>query len=242
MMMRKSIFWGVGLACAALALSSMLVGGAATARAADPVLVLGQNQNLSGTNWAFTGSDSNLSGQGGDQASSIKNNDPLNAWVVYENDSFGGRGYCIDPGELVTNLHISILNFGDRISSVEQLGQAKCTFRPEFFGVYSIAPGGSNRLILGRNQSLGGTNWAFTGSDSNLSGQGGDQASSIRNDDSRAWVVHENDGFGGRGYCITAGNEVSDLHSGILGFGDKISSVRRLGTPDCWGQPSFDWP
>jgi hypothetical protein len=240
-MMRKSIFRGAGLTCAGLALTAMFVGGAATARGQEFTLVLGQNQNLGGTNWTFTASDSNLSGQGGDQASSIENNDS-SAWVVYEHDTFGGRGYCIDPGEFVTNLHIGILGFGDRISSVERLGQSLCFFRPEFVGRQSIGPGGSNRVILGQHQSLGGTNWTFTASDSNLSGQGGDQASSLNNNDSRAWVVYEHDTFGGRGYCINTGSEVSDLHSGILSFGDKISSVRRLGTSSCFGYPSFGLP
>jgi Beta/Gamma crystallin len=238
-MMRKSISRGAGLACAGLILASMFVGGAATAHGQVPGLVLGQHQSLSGTNWTFTASDSNISGQGGDEASSIRNNSDQ-AWVVYEHDTFGGRGYCIDPGEFVTNLHIGILGFGDRISSVEAIGQL-CFFHPEFVGKQSIAPGGSNRVILGRHQSLGGTNWTFTASDSNISGQGGDEASSLSNNDSRAWVVYEHDTFGGRGYCINTGREVSDLHSGIFGFGDKISSVRRLGTSSCFGFPSFGW-
>jgi hypothetical protein len=242
-MMRKPISWVAGLACAGLALSSMFVGGAATARGDESALVLGQNQNLGGTNWSFTERDPDLSGQGGDSASSIRNNS-FQAWLVFENNTVGGgggRGYCIDPGEFVTDLHISILNFGDRISSVEPLGESGCSFFPEFLGKPSRLPSDSNRVILGQDQNLRGTNWTFTASDSNLSGQGGDSASSIKNDDSRAWVVYEHDTFRGRGYCINTGIEEFDLHRGILGFGDKISSVRRLSTSSCAGFPSFIW-
>jgi hypothetical protein len=242
-MMRKSISLWAGLTCAVLALSSMFVGGAATARGDDFALVLGQNQNLGGTNWSFTERDPDLRGQGGDSASSIKNNS-FQAWLVFEDNTTGGgggRGYCIDPGEFVTDLHIGILNFGDRISSVEPLGESACSFFPEFLGKPSRLPSGSNRVILGQNQNLRGTNWAFTANDSNLAGQGGDSASSIKNDDSRAWVVYEHDTFGGRGYCINTGILVIDLHRSILSFGDKISSVRRLNTSSCAGFPSFDW-
>ena len=246
--MRNAISWATG---AALVVATVLAGGAAPARgapaqdapaqgaAAADELILGRHQNLGGTTWRFTANDANTSDRGSDEASSLRNVSTTVAWVVYEHYDYQGRGYCVDAGETVPDLHLSILGFGDRISSVRKIDRGECFNYPQFYGSVGVPAPVNDVLIVGQNQRLGGTRWTFRFGDADIEGYGGDSASSLKNDSHDAWVVYEHDTFRGRGYCLRAGSEVSDLHLSILGFGDRISSVQRLTTPDCHQFPAF---
>ena len=53
-----------------------------------------------------------------------------------------------------------------------------------------------------------------------------------------AWVVYDDSNFGDRRYCIRPRQTV-DLHREQWNFGDKISSIRKLGNGSCSGYPTF---
>ncbi|MGW0395088.1 hypothetical protein ACWDYJ_30280 [Streptomyces sp. NPDC003042] len=94
-------------------------------------------------------------------------------------------------------------------------------------------------LLLGQHQNLGGAQWFFNGSQSNLGSIGaGDKASSARNDDRVAWVLYDDAGYSDR-RCLAPGRFIRDPHYGGWNFGDKISSVKRLTTASCSGYPVF---
>lgn len=67
----------------------------------------------------------------------------------------------------------------------------------------------------------------------------GDMASSVRNVSSVAYVLYDDTGYSDRRYCIRAGESISNLHNDAWNFGDKISSVKRLGSNSCAGYPRF---
>jgi hypothetical protein len=91
-------------------------------------------------------------------------------------------------------------------------------------------------LRLGEHQNLGGQVWFFDGSRSSIGGAN-DEASSALNDDTVAWVVYQHSSYRGRELCLTPGRYIADFHGSWLDFGDKISSVKRLGTSSCEGHP-----
>jgi hypothetical protein len=96
----------------------------------------------------------------------------------------------------------------------------------------------SGVLRIGQNQSLGGLNWTYSQSNSDL-GEAGDRASSVWNESDSAWVMYQHDTFEGRHYCIRPDEKVSDLHRPQWQFGDMASSVRRLPTTECGRYPAF---
>ncbi|MET9552267.1 hypothetical protein [Streptomyces sp. NPDC006645] len=93
-------------------------------------------------------------------------------------------------------------------------------------------------LVLGEHQDLGGAQWNYTSSQTRL-GSAGDRASSVRNRDVVAWVLYDDTGHADRHYCIPAGGYIPNLHDGRWNFGDKTSSVKRLGSNSCRGYPTF---
>ncbi|WP_055550094.1 beta/gamma crystallin-related protein [Streptomyces sp. NBRC 110028] len=101
------------------------------------------------------------------------------------------------------------------------------------------ADAAAGHLLLGRDQNLTGTVWAHSSSIANLGSSEGDKASSAKNEDSRAWVLYDDKNYKDRRYCLTPGRYIRDLHSDPWNFGDKVSSVRRLGTASCAGYPTF---
>jgi hypothetical protein len=73
------------------------------------------------------------------------------------------------------------------------------------------------------------------------SGIGGfsDEASSLFNDSTSAWVVYDDKNYKDRRYCIRPGERVNNLHWASWKFGDKISSIRRLNSDSCAGYGPF---
>jgi hypothetical protein len=71
------------------------------------------------------------------------------------------------------------------------------------------------------------------------SGNFNDKASRARNDYScNAWVLYDDVNYADRRYCIRPGQNI-DLHDSRWNFGDKISSIRKLGNGSCIGYPIF---
>ena len=132
--MRKTNRWSRAAVMTAVAAATAL--GVATPALAAPVtaqagyLTLAENQNLSGQNWNYSDTNSNLGGPG-DEASSVFNGSDR-AWVLYDDTSFRDRRYCITPGQRINNLHSSSWNFGDKISSIARLGGTSCAGYPTF--------------------------------------------------------------------------------------------------------------
>jgi hypothetical protein len=93
-------------------------------------------------------------------------------------------------------------------------------------------------LRIGQTQRLGGLNWTYSVSNSDLGGAG-DRASSVRNESDSAWVMYQHDTFEGRRYCIRPDEYVTNLHNAQWQFGDTTSSVKRLTTSSCAGYPAF---
>ncbi|WP_405800911.1 hypothetical protein [Streptomyces sp. NBC_01506] len=93
-------------------------------------------------------------------------------------------------------------------------------------------------LVIGQNQDLGGAQWRYTESKTSL-GAAGDQASSVKNQDVVAWVLYDDTSHRDRHYCIPATGYIPNLHDKKWNFGDKISSVKRLGSNSCRGYPTF---
>lgn len=96
-------------------------------------------------------------------------------------------------------------------------------------------------LSLYWNQNYAGTVFFTTVSNSNLDRvfQAGDEASSVDNTTGVAWVLYDDAGYSDRQYCIKPGQRIGNLHNAKWKFGDKISSVKRLGTSSCSGYPQF---
>jgi hypothetical protein len=100
------------------------------------------------------------------------------------------------------------------------------------------AQAGEGALWLGEHQDLQSKNWRYYATTAKLGGPG-DDASSVFNDTENVWLLFEHSNFGGRFYCIRSGQYIRDLHSPAWKFGDKISSVSRLGIRTCQGYPVF---
>lgn len=103
-------------------------------------------------------------------------------------------------------------------------------------GAASSAP-----LKLYEHTGYNGYSVSLYSSDSNLwwNKGFGDLASSVKNNSSVAWVLYDDSGYGDRRYCIRAGETISNLHNSAWNFGDKISSVKELGSDSCSGYPRF---
>jgi hypothetical protein len=94
-------------------------------------LQLASDQRLQGDERTYSGDKDDL-GSFGDKASSVKNTDRANAWVLYDDDHYGDRRFCIRPGQTINNLHDPRWRFGDKISSVNRLGTRSCSGYPTF--------------------------------------------------------------------------------------------------------------
>ncbi|OJF11694.1 beta/gamma crystallin-related protein [Couchioplanes caeruleus] len=92
-------------------------------------------------------------------------------------------------------------------------------------------------LTLGEHQSLSGSTWDYRSTNRAINPE--DEASSAYNHSSVAWVLYQHDNFEGRRYCLKPGQRISNLHDSRWDFGDKISSVQRLGVTSCNGYPTF---
>lgn len=95
----------------------------------------------------------------------------------------------------------------------------------------------STHIVLGEHQNFAGETPGYSRSTSSISFS--DKASSVKNYTSSAWVLYDDRGYGDRHYCIRPGQVINDLHYRAWNFGDKISSLRRLGTRSCAGHPTF---
>lgn len=94
-------------------------------------LRMARNQGQSGEVHTYSGSQADL-GHFGDEASSVKNTDASHAWVLYDDDNYKDRRFCIRPNQSINNLHDSRWNFGDKISSVKRLKSSSCAGYPTF--------------------------------------------------------------------------------------------------------------
>jgi hypothetical protein len=99
----------------------------------------------------------------------------------------------------------------------------------------------AGQLVLFDNRNTSGSAHGFESSDANICDLvcASDRASSVENTMSVAWVLYDDSGFGDRRYCIKPGQVINNLHASAWNFGDKISSVRKLGTASCSGYPTF---
>ncbi|WP_062435791.1 peptidase inhibitor family I36 protein [Herbidospora daliensis] len=120
----------------ALALGTAVLGSTAAPAHAEPIeipyLILFHHQWFQGRSIVLTQPTSHLGGDS-DEATSIINNDGV-AWVLYDDDSYGDRRYCIRPGESVLNLGDDRWKFNDKITSALPLESASCGKFPPFFG------------------------------------------------------------------------------------------------------------
>ncbi|MFG1996309.1 peptidase inhibitor family I36 protein [Actinoplanes sp. NPDC048988] len=66
-----------------------------------------------------------------DKASRVWNKYDCRAWVLYDDNQFEDRHYCIRPNQTV-DLHLEKWNFGDKISSVKKLTGKSCSGYPTF--------------------------------------------------------------------------------------------------------------
>jgi Beta/Gamma crystallin len=95
-------------------------------------------------------------------------------------------------------------------------------------------------LWLYEHTGYNGYSIALYSSDSNLWNRGfSDATSSVRNVSSVAYVLYDDSGYSDRRYCIRSGESISNLHNDAWKFGDKISSVKKLGSNSCEGYPRF---
>lgn len=82
------------------------------------------NAGFGGTVFSYSGSQANL-GADNDEADSAKNRSSTHAWVLYEDDTWGGNGYCLPAGWVVNDLDNNGLG-SDDMSSIKELSQAGC--------------------------------------------------------------------------------------------------------------------
>jgi len=144
----------------------------------------------------------------------------------YEHRDFGGRYFCVKPGDRLGSLPRGM---GDKISSMRLLG--------------------SNEVTVFRDGNWHGRSARFTGDVRDLKGGGwNDQISSIRVAPGRGfggWLperapvwgndrppregacFYEDADFHGRSFCVPRGATYTSLPSG---FNDRISSIRVFGS------------
>jgi hypothetical protein len=103
------------------------------------------------------------------------------------------------------------------------------------------APGAALNLYANRNST--GAYYPATAADADLhqtpnSGNFNDKASRARNSYAcTAWVLYDDVNFSDRRFCIKPMQNI-DLHDSRWNFGDKISSIARIGS-SCSGYPTF---
>lgn len=90
----------------------------------------------------------------------------------------------------------------------------------------------SGALCMYHNQSGSGTIIRYTSSVESM-GSNSDEASSVYNRSSVAWILYDDSSFQDRRVCILSGDRVGDL--GDIQFNDKISSVQKRGSNSCSG-------
>lgn len=61
----------------------------------------------------------------GDKTSSVQNKTSV-SWVLYDDDSYEDRAFCIKPGVSVPDFGADAYKFNDKTSSARRLGSAKC--------------------------------------------------------------------------------------------------------------------
>ncbi|WP_179855071.1 peptidase inhibitor family I36 protein [Paractinoplanes atraurantiacus] len=95
-------------------------------------LYLYENRNGSGDVFQATASVIDFRVFGfNDKASRVWNKYDCRAWVLYDDNQFEDRHYCIRPNQTV-DLHLEKWNFGDKISSVKKLTGKSCSGYPTF--------------------------------------------------------------------------------------------------------------
>jgi hypothetical protein len=92
----------------------------------------------------------------------------------------------------------------------------------------------SSRLCIWYNQNFTGTIKSYSASNPNLGGDS-DEAHSIYNHTSVAWVVYDDADYStnDRRFCVKAGQYTSDLGQASYKFGDKITSISRRSNNTC---------
>lgn len=171
---------------------------------------------------------------------------PRNGACFFENRDFGGRYFCVSPGDRLGSIPQGM---GDRISSVRLLGASEVTvFRD------SDMRGRSARFISdvrdlrsdGWNDQI--SSIAVTNYDNRYGNNGRGRGRTRGNDDygdyngwnpdrapvwGRAAIpregacFYENAGFRGQYFCVPRGGSYTSLPGG---FNDRISSVRVFGS------------
>lgn len=116
---------------ASTVLAPMVAGAGLTQAIGSYGLYLAEDQNLD-RGVHFVHSDRDL-GYFGDEASSVRNEDSV-AWVLFDDDGYRDRRFCIRPEETVNNLHASPWKFGDKTSSILRLADESCRSYPAFYG------------------------------------------------------------------------------------------------------------
>nr|WP_083977571.1 beta/gamma crystallin-related protein [Herbidospora sakaeratensis] len=119
-----------------LAAGAVVLGSAAGPVRAEPIgipyLVMFHDEYFRGRQIVVTQATSHLDGDS-DEASSVINNDGV-AWVLYDDESYGDRRYCVRPGESVLDLGDDRWKFNDKITSALPLKSAGCGTFPPFHG------------------------------------------------------------------------------------------------------------
>ena len=66
-----------------------------------------------------------------DKASSVRNNTQY-AWVLFDDDTYEDRRYCLKPGLRIYHLGLDQWKFNDKVSSVLKLSTGSCGSYPVF--------------------------------------------------------------------------------------------------------------
>ena len=102
----------------------------------------------------------------------------------------------------------------------------------------AVTPAGY--LTLHQHQYQGGDSRSFDVSHPKLKNASfNDKASSVYNRTAVAWMLYDDTGYSGTGWCIAPGRSVDDLHLNPWRFGDKISAVMRLNVAGCGLLPTL---
>jgi hypothetical protein len=98
----------------------------------------------------------------------------------------------------------------------------------------------SGKLCMWHNQNYTSTRFDRTSSDDHLNDDS-DEAHSVYNFTGVAWVLYDDNTYdeSDRHFCIKAKVSHPDLGVGAYKFGDKITSVKKLGSNSCAGYPTI---
>jgi hypothetical protein len=133
-----------GRRLARLVAAGILVGATLTfaspAQAQVEGLYLSKDRDHRGETRIYTTSRSSFGGGFSDEASSAENYSSL-AWVLFDDENYRDRHYCLRPHEIVYNLHDPAWNFGDKVSSALRLNTSSCAGYPTFLRLTSTAAG-----------------------------------------------------------------------------------------------------